>query len=123
MKNNNKNKKILIVDDDPGILEVSEIVLKEGGYKVVTDDGKSVDEKIDKDRPDLILLDILMSGVDGRDISKKLKNQTSTKHIPIIILSANVNIEERVKEAQADDFLAKPFDIEDLEKIVKKHLV
>lgn len=113
---------ILIVDDDPGILEILRIMLEKKGYRVMIDDGKAVQNKINQKLPDIILLDILMDGIDGRDISRRLKNNSATKKIPIIIVSANANIEERMKEAGADDFLRKPFDEYDLEKMVQKHL-
>lgn len=116
------SRKILIIDDDASILQVSRIILEEAGHKVSVDDGKNIFEKIQLDRPDLILLDIRLAGLDGREIGKKLKSQDSTRDIPIVVLSASFNIEEIVKQAKADDYLKKPFDIDDLEQIVMKYL-
>ena len=61
--------------------------------------------------PDLILLDLLLSGKDGREIVKYLKSQEETRHIPVIMLSAHPSAEETARLAGADDFVAKPFDI------------
>jgi CheY-like chemotaxis protein len=62
--------------------------------------------------PDLILLDVLLSGKDGREIVKYLKRKAETKAIPVIMFSAHPSAEETARAAGADDFLAKPFDIE-----------
>lgn len=113
---------ILIVDDDPGILEILRIMLEQEGYRVMVDDGNTVHYQINQKLPDLILLDILMDKIDGRDISKELKKNSLTKSIPIVIVSANANIEERMKEADADDFIKKPFNRYDLKKMIQKHL-
>jgi len=111
-------KKILIADDDPAILDVLALFLEEVGYEVeTTDDGATIQEAR-KHYPDLMLLDIWMSGWNGRDICVFLKSQESTKHIPIILVSANRDTEKIAREAGADDFLRKPFDLDTvLEKI------
>jgi CheY-like chemotaxis protein len=72
--------------------------------------------------PDLLLLDIWMSGIDGRDICKELKQKENTKKIPIVLISASREIERSALEAGADDFLAKPFEIDDLLEKIEKHL-
>jgi DNA-binding response OmpR family regulator len=107
-------KKIMIADDDPGIVDAIELLLEFEGYEVSsTIDGSTVlDMKLEL--PDLLLLDIWMSGEDGRDICKKLKQTELTKNIPIIMVSASKDIKESAIEAGADDFLAKPFEVNDL---------
>lgn len=62
--------------------------------------------------PDLIILDVLLSGKDGRELVKHLKRQEETKHIPVMMLSAHPSAKESVREAGAQDFVAKPFDID-----------
>lgn len=115
-------KKILIVDDDLAILEVIKIILEENNYEVAAiSDAFLVQNAIEKLQPDIILLDIWMSGFDGRDIVKELKTKENTKNIPILLVSANNDTEKIAKEAGADGFLAKPFDINDLLFIVKKY--
>lgn len=117
-----KNKKILIIDDDPGILEVIQIVLEEKGYEVFLDDGRNVQQTVEEEKPDLILLDILLAGRDGKLIARSLKGHKKTAHIPIIFVSANLNLREKALEAGVNAYLQKPFNIEELEQIVKKNL-
>ncbi|HEY4032749.1 MAG TPA: response regulator [Ktedonobacteraceae bacterium] len=118
-----KNKKILVVDDEPDILEFLRIVLQEEGYTVMAMDKVDYVENIyNSTLPDLILLDVLLSGKDGREIVKQLKKQEETKHIPIIMLSAHPSAEQTSGEAGAEDFIAKPFDIDFLLKKIKKYL-
>lgn len=108
-------KRILVADDDPSILDVLKLMLEQvGGYDVsTTADGESVLE-LDEDLPDLILLDLWMSGIDGRDVCKSLKSNDRTKDLPLIIFSANRDVELISRTAGADDFLAKPFQMDEL---------
>ncbi len=116
---NHKKIKILVADDDPSILEVIELMLTEEGYEVETAvDGESI-YKMKKEFPDLLLLDIWMSGMDGRDICRYIKSHELTIDIPIIMVSANKDTAEIALEAGADDFLAKPFEMDDLLAKVK----
>lgn len=113
-------KTILVADDDPAIVESTRLILEEFGYQVEsTVDGQTI-YKMEKDYPDLLLLDIWMSGQDGREICKYLKSDTETKAIPVIMISASRDIKQSTLEAGADDFLSKPFDMHALlEKIEK----
>ena len=116
-------KSILIAEDDKAIVEVVKIILDEAGYKTHTiEDGESVAKIVELKSPDLILLDIWLSGEDGGEIAKTLKGQDKTKKIPVIMISANNETEQIAKDAGADGFLKKPFDINDLLAIVEKHL-
>src|SRR5437870_5702463 len=109
-----KKRKILVADDDPAILEALILMLEDAGYEVKTTTNGATIQEVYKELPDLILLDIWMSGVDGRDICKQLKHQKKTKHIPIIMISANRDTEDIAKKAGADDFIAKPFEMKNL---------
>jgi DNA-binding response OmpR family regulator len=118
-----KHKKILVVDDEPDILEFLQIILQQEGYTVVTTEkGDYVEKLRNGSLPDLILLDVLLSGKDGRDIVKQLKRQEETKHIPIIMFSAHPNAEQTAVEAGAEDFVAKPFDIDFLLRKIEQYL-
>src|SRR5579864_5322411 len=109
----NRQKKILIVDDEPDILEFLKIILEEEGYTIVTTEkGEYLEKLANGALPDLILLDMLLSGKDGRDIVKHLKSQQQTRHIPVIMFSAHPSAEETAHKAGADDFVPKPFDID-----------
>jgi CheY-like chemotaxis protein len=116
-------KRILVADDDPAICDAIQFMLEDAGYMVnTTMDGETV-VKMEKDFPDLLLLDIWMSGHDGREICKQLKNQATTKHIPIVMISASRDIVKSAKDAGADDFLAKPFQMDDLLGKVAKYIL
>lgn len=116
-------KKILVVDDDKDILDAIQIILESEGYTVSTiPKGNETYQAIDEFRPDIILLDVLMSGSDGRTICKNLKKDSKKNHIPVIMLSAHPTIAKEAFVYGANDFLAKPFETEDLLKIIKKNL-
>jgi DNA-binding response OmpR family regulator len=109
-------KRILIVDDDLAILDAMEMMLQDAGYETVTSTrgGEHIEQAIGDNPPHLIILDILLSGHDGRLICKRLKGQQATRHIPVILVSAHPDAEKTALEAGADDFLEKPFNIDDL---------
>src|SRR5207245_4606433 len=118
----NKKKRILVVDDEQDILEFLKIILEEDGYTVDTTDKDDYQEKLNNDiLPDLILLDMLLSGKDGREIVKYLKMQEKTKHIPIILFSAHPSAQGFAKQAGADDFVEKPFEIDVLLNKIAKY--
>jgi DNA-binding response OmpR family regulator len=105
-------RKILIVDDNPHILEAIAFVLETEDYNVETvSKSEGVEDTIKKYQPDLILLDLLLSGRTGEEITKVLKMDKKMKNIPIIIISAHPTAGKIAKDAGADGFIAKPFDI------------
>lgn len=115
-------KRILVADDDPAILDAIQIMLEDQGYEVSTSiDGETI-YKMERDYPDMLLLDIWMSGMDGREICRYLKNQESTRDIPIVMISANKDTERMALEVGANGFLEKPFQMDDLLRIVSLHL-
>src|SRR5690242_11896854 len=102
-------KKILVVDDDPDILEFLAVILEEEGYAVLTSDkGEFLEQLHNGGLPDLILVDVLLSGKDGRAVVRHLKSREETKRIPVIMISAHPSAENTAREAGAEDFLAKP---------------
>lgn len=116
------NKKIAVVDDDEGILEAFDVLLSEKGYQVQSSSNAKILFDFTKDTlPDLIVLDVLLSGVDGRDICRKLKSQEETKNIPIIMISAHPGAGKTMKEVGADDFIPKPFEIDELFNKIEKY--
>ena len=115
--------KILVIDDDLDILSVMEILLSMKGYNVeVTAKGENTFPKIETFKPDIILLDVLISGQDGRTICRKLKSDNETRHIPIIMFSAHPGAAAAIAEYGADDFIAKPFDVTNLLQKVNFYL-
>lgn len=117
-------KKILVVDDDIDILNVVQLVLDANGFKVFgTPNWQQINTHIDAFKPDLILLDVSLGTQDGRNICKQLKSNNNTKHIPVILFSANHNIEKSLPECLADNFISKPFDINDLVEGINSQLM
>lgn len=115
-------KRILIVDDDQSIGEVLQLILEDEGYLTeVHIDGQAI-ETLTEPFPDLIFLDIRVSGTDGRAICQHLKSQPATRSIPIILLSAHMDTQRIAGEAGADGFLAKPFQMEDVLSLVAKYV-
>jgi CheY-like chemotaxis protein len=119
----NIKKKILIVDDDEAILEAVSLVLESEGYVTETTfKGEETFSKIIKFQPNVILLDVLMSGKDGREICKSLKADQELKKIPVIMISAHPTADKGAEEAGADGFISKPFDTQDLLKAIESQL-
>lgn len=113
---------ILVVDDDPGILDALRVLFESEGFRVQTSEkGDYVESLGDAARglPDLIVLDVLLSGKDGRLICRALKAADATRHIPVVMISAHPGASQSVKEVGADAFVAKPFQIDDLLGIVE----
>ena len=115
-------KKILVVDDDESILELVQFVLENEGYKVQTSSNGACFQQLHGELPDLILLDILLSGEDGREICRQLKSSEQTKHIPVIFFSAHFSAGDITAMSGADAFLPKPFHLGDLIALVKRYL-
>src|SRR3954466_2996834 len=107
-------KRILAVDDDPDILDAISLTLEDEGYAVTTTEKGEYAESLHDGNgglPDLIILDVLLSGKDGRTICKALKSRPDTRAIPIIMISAHPDAEASARDVGADAFLAKPWDI------------
>ncbi|MFC4163841.1 PleD family two-component system response regulator [Epilithonimonas zeae] len=116
-------KKILIFDDDTTLLELISIIFEDGGYEVdISQTSHNILEKVSEFYPDIILMDNWIPNIGGIEATKLLKSQEEFKHIPVIYVTANNDIESLAESAQADDFVAKPFDLEDLEQKVAKYL-
>ncbi|HLZ21282.1 MAG TPA: response regulator [Ktedonobacterales bacterium] len=122
MRQSGRRKTILIADDEPGIVDAVEALLLEVGYAVQTTfDGNTISQFRDG-YPDLILLDIQISGSDGRDICRQLKSAEQTRCIPVIIFSASRDTARIAKEVGADDYITKPFDLSQLLEKIEKHI-
>lgn len=104
---------ILAVDDEEQNLEIMEALLSPKGYDVrVASDGETALAMVKEIWPDVILLDVLMPRVDGFQIARRLKQDSETRHIPVVMVTALMDVDDRIKamEAGADDFLSKPVD-------------
>lgn len=112
-------KKILVIDDEGDLLKLVRARLEANGYRVITiDSGDRASQIAKSEKPDLILLDIVMPGKTGCDICKELKADKSTGAIPVIVFTAHYPEEEYVKvnaaEMGADDYIIKPFEAQTL---------
>jgi DNA-binding response OmpR family regulator len=114
------NQKIMVVDDDEAILDVVRIILENEGYEVETHTSGKYLYNLTDNLPALFILDVLLSGDDGRDICRFLRTNETTKHIPIILFSAHSqdDIVYTLPTSMYNYFIAKPFDINDLVKTV-----
>ncbi|MFH1362626.1 MAG: response regulator [Candidatus Omnitrophota bacterium] len=111
-------KKILVVDDEVGIVDVMQKRLTHEGYEVITaTDGEEGLKKARSEKPDLVLLDIFMPKMSGKEVLAALKSGLDTKSIPVIMITGMGDVEEIVKymtEGKAEDYIVKPFFTEDL---------
>jgi DNA-binding response OmpR family regulator len=109
-----RQKKIMVADDDPGIVDAVCMMLDFEGYEVSSTVNGATVVDMTNEHPDLLVLDIWMSGQDGRDICRHLKSNDSTRDIPVLMISASKDIQQSAFDSGADDFLAKPFEMDDL---------
>lgn len=117
-----QGKKIFIFDDNQELLDLCTIILEDIGYQIKTSaTSNNVVEQVTEYKPDIIFMDNWLPDITGVDATKQLKANTDLNRIPVIYFSANNNISELAKEAGADDFLSKPFDITALEEMVRKY--
>lgn len=121
-------RKVMIVDDEADILFLLKTILKRAGYDIVqASNGEECLEKLKVEKPDAIILDIMMPGIDGWETCKKIKEDKSTSSIPVSMLSAKKepeDIEKSLKYAHADKHLFKPIKAEaikeEIEELLKK---
>lgn len=110
-------EKILLMENVPEQVEMLRARLEEEGYEVISAiDGKEGLKKASEEKPDLILLDLIMPKVDGIEVCSRLKEGADTRHIPIIITTAidSDETKENSLAAGAKDFVTKPYDLEEL---------
>lgn len=117
-------QRILAVDDDKDILEILKYILEDSGYHVETlEDGQYLFDKIKELDPHLIILDIMLGNMDGRELCRDIKTKDETRDIPVILLSASHVVKDGFKQnGNPDDFIAKPFDISALLNSIQRQL-
>jgi two-component system phosphate regulon response regulator PhoB len=116
--------KILLIEDEIDLVEVTKSRLENSGYEILTvPSGEAALDLMKYSLPDLIILDLLLLGMRGEEVCKKLKNDTRLKHIPVILFTASASdIAKLASEVGADDYLMKPFEPEDLLNKVKNFI-
>ncbi|MBI4432149.1 MAG: response regulator [Candidatus Omnitrophica bacterium] len=108
------SKKILLVEDEQDIAEVLAVRLEINGYDVaLAKDGEEALAKVKKDKPDLIILDLMLPKINGFEVCRMVKFDDATKHLPVIVLSAlhQQHEREKVQSYGADAYFIKPFDL------------
>ena len=115
------SKRILIFDDDVDILSICTYILEEQGWEVHTSQHcNNIDTTVRSIQPDVILMDNWIPDTGGVIATQTLKSQADLKDIPVIYFSANNDIQSLAKQAGADTFLEKPFDLNELEKVINR---
>lgn len=118
------NKKVVIFDDDEDILSICSYILEEQGWEVHTfTDCNNIVEKVTSIGPDVILMDNWIPDSGGIIATQTLKKDDELKNIPVVYFSANSDIQLLADHAGAETYLAKPFDLEDLERVINDVLV
>lgn len=120
-------KKILIVDDESDICEVLSKRLQQAGFQtIIANDGEDAVQKATQEKPDLIILDLMMPKITGEEVCKKIKNSAETSAIPIIILTAKTSDVDRVigKVIGGDSYIMKPYKavelLQEINRLIKK---
>jgi diguanylate cyclase (GGDEF)-like protein len=111
------SERILIIDDDPDIVRFVEASLTRDGYDVRSaGDSRSGIEAALSDSPDLVLLDLMMPDIDGFEVLERIKTSPATANVAVVLLTAKANVQDLVRglDSGADDYMTKPFDIEEL---------
>jgi CheY-like chemotaxis protein len=114
---------ILIVEDDPQVARLIALVLQRNGHQSETlADGQAALEKARELKPQLIFADLTIKGMGGEALCSSLKGDDSTRHIPFIVLSGDRDIAEKARTCGADGHLGKPFEFDDLIRVVNKYV-
>ncbi|WP_158828498.1 response regulator [Mucilaginibacter lacusdianchii] len=114
-------KKILVCDDDEDILDLVSIVLEDHYEVIVEADSSKLIGKAEALQPDVVLLDMWMPKISGDQLTGYFKKLPKLANVPVIIFSASKDGKEKALAAGANDFIAKPFDIDELVKVVDQH--
>jgi len=119
-------QRILVIDDDKDIRDIIIYILEEAKYEVIASGDSKILKSINNFNPGLVLMDNWLtdwkSDASGEQLSRELKSNPATSHIPVIIISAVSNIKEIAEAGLADAYLKKPFDVVALLELVKKHI-
>ncbi len=121
MSSDHNEKKVLVADDEQAITELVAFALEMEGYQVIqAPDGPEALRLTRIEHPDLAMVDIMMPGLDGREVSRRIKGDPQTSDIPVLLFSAAPNPD--LRDAKADGFMPKPFDVNSLVDTVKRYI-
>jgi DNA-binding response OmpR family regulator len=113
---------ILIVEDDPQVARLIALVLQRNGFEShIVSDGQSALDKAKETRPSMIFADLTIKGMGGEQLCSALKAHSETREIPYIVVSGDRDIAEKARVCGADDYMGKPFEFDDLVRLVRKY--
>jgi CheY-like chemotaxis protein len=113
---------ILVVEDDPQVARLIALVLQRNGFESqIVSDGQSALERAREARPAMIFADLTIRGMGGEALCSALKSDAGTKAIPYIVVSGDRDIAEKARVCGADDYMGKPFEFNDLIRLVNKY--
>ncbi|MFZ4772335.1 MAG: response regulator [Ferruginibacter sp.] len=118
-------KKILVIDDEPDMIKMVAGRLAKAGYLVIQAvNGKMGLDLLPIEKPDMVLLDLAMPGLDGEAVCRAIKADNATKNLPVMLFTASTArpLSDRAREMGADDYISKPFDAKELMGKIKKLL-
>jgi CheY-like chemotaxis protein len=118
-------RRILVVDDDPRLLHVVSMYLRIEGYEVDSEpDGAAALQCLERSRPDLVICDIMMPGIDGLEVCRRIKSDPATRCIPVLMFTALSGDDdvENGRAAGADRFINKPFSLVGLSTVIRSYL-
>lgn len=115
-----RQRRVLVVEDDQAITRFVSLALEQEGYQVQTAaNGAEAIAQVEQELPDVILLDMLMPVMDGWEFARRFRERWNRK-VPIVVMTAATNAQERAEQIQAEGFLGKPFDLDDLLAVVER---
>ena len=113
---------ILVVEDDPQVSRLIALVLERAGHESqVVSDGQTALKKARELKPSIIFADLSIKGMNGEALCSSLKSDAATRSIPYVVLSGDSDIASKAKLCGADDYMGKPFEFEDLIRLVDKY--
>jgi two-component system, OmpR family, response regulator MtrA len=113
---------ILVVEDDPQVARLISLVLQRNGHQAeIVADGQSALDAARQQRPEMIFADLTIKGMGGEALCSALKAHAETKNIPYVVVSGDRDIAEKARLCGADDYMGKPFEFDDLIRLVNKY--
>ncbi len=113
--------KIVVIEDNPDILDIMGYILKDEGYEVISSPDAKIVDNLAEVNPDLVLMDELLPGARGSELCLRIKQDEQTKHIPVILVSTIPHLDKLAVKCYADGYLEKPFSIVHLSELINSY--
>ena len=116
-------KKILVIDDDADVRSLAKIRLEASDFEVIlASNGEEGFQKLETEKPNLVIVDIMMPKMDGYTLVQEIKARSSIRDVPIIILTSRVGMKDLFEIEGVSDYITKPYDVNDLLRTIRKHV-